>query len=109
MRNYFILACVTSIVACKQEYAVMQIQQPQNKNIQDTTFGFFGNQVHDAFFGLEDDGSARTLQWVKDEQALTENYLSDEKMRAEIRERYTSIFNFEKVSAPDKHGDYYFF
>ena len=47
----------------------MQIQQPQNKNIQDTTFGFFGNQVHDAFFGLEDDGSARTLQWVKDEQA----------------------------------------
>ena len=100
---------MTSIVACKQEKAVMQIQQPQNKNIQDTTFGFFGTKVHDPFYGLEDDGSARTIQWVKDEQALTEKYLIGEKMRIDIRERYTSIFNFEKVSAPDKHGDYYFF
>ncbi len=74
MRNYFILACITSIVACKQENAVMQIQQPQNKNIQDTTFDFFGNKVHDSFYGLEDDGSQRTMQWVKDEQALTEKY-----------------------------------
>ena len=77
----------------------MQIQQPQNKNIQDTTFDFFGNKVHDSFYGLEDDGSERTMQWVKDEQALTENYLSGEKMRAEIRERYTSIFNFDNFRA----------
>lgn len=86
----------------------MQIQQPQNKNIQDTTFGFFGTKVYDPFYGLEDDGSERTRQWVKDEQALTENYLKEESMRSEIRQRYTAIFNFEKVSAPDKHGDYYF-
>lgn len=83
----------------------MQIQQPQNKNIQDTTFGFFGTKVNDPFYGLEDDGSARTIQWVKDEQALTEKYLSEEKMRNEIRERYTSIFNFEKVRAGSPSAD----
>ena len=109
MKKHFTIACLAFLAACKQETSVMQIQQSQNKNIQDTTFDFFGNKVHDSFYGLEDDGSERTIQWVKDEQALTEKYLSGEKMRTEIRDRYTSIFNFEKVSAPDKHGDYYFF
>jgi hypothetical protein len=69
MKKIIAIACLTSVVACKQENAVMQIQQPQNKNIQDTTFGFFGTKVHDPFYGLEDDGSARTMQWVKDVQA----------------------------------------
>ena len=74
MKKYLTIACLAFLAACKQENAVMQIQQPLNKNIQDTTFGFFGSKVYDPFYGLEDDGSQRTIQWVKDEQALTENF-----------------------------------
>ena len=81
MKKHLALACVISLAACKQEQSVMQIQQTQNKNIQDTTFDFFGTKVYDPFYGLEDDGSERTIQWVKDEQQITEQYLQAEKMQ----------------------------
>ncbi|MFM7769695.1 MAG: prolyl oligopeptidase family serine peptidase, partial [Bacteroidota bacterium] len=45
-----------------------------------------------------------------EQQAKTEEYLNSEAItRSAIKKRYTEIFHFEKVSAPEKYGEYTFF
>ncbi|MFM7618458.1 MAG: prolyl oligopeptidase family serine peptidase [Bacteroidota bacterium] len=105
---YLLATC--SILACTKPEKVMEVKLKINQNIQDTSFQYFGVTVHDPFFGLEDDHSDRTKKWVLEQQAQTNTYFQKhEETRTQIEERYRQIFNFEKVSAPEKEGEYYFF
>jgi prolyl oligopeptidase len=75
-------------------------------NVVDT---YFGTEVADPYRWLEDDLSLETASWVTAQNEVTFHYLERIPFRNQIRERLTSQWNYERISAPAKHGDYYYF
>ena len=86
------------------------LRYPQTKRI-DHTDVYHGVTVADPYRWLEDDvrKSDAVKQWVEEENRLTEAYLKAIPERDTIRKHLTELWNYEKQSAPSKHGGRYFF
>jgi len=97
----FILLCISSSVWA-------QIKYPETKKI-DQIDEYFGTKVEDPYRWLEDDNSEETKQWVQGENALTQSFLSQIPFRESIKKRITALYNFPRVSAPYRAGNYYFY
>jgi prolyl oligopeptidase len=73
------------------------------------TDDYSGTKVDDPYRWLEDDKSAKTFDWVTEQNAVTEKYLNKAApLRAKIKARLTELWNFNKESAPYKKGEYFF-
>ena len=72
------------------------------KTVQDTTVedNYFGTVVKDPYRWLEDDTSAATEAWVKEQNELTSGYLNSIPFREEIAKRYSELFNYTRYTAP---------
>ncbi len=108
---------ILAIVSCKDEDKEMSETQmaenkimkyPETKKV-DTVDVYHGNEVADPYRWLEDDMSEETGEWVKSQNAVTQDYLSDIRFRESIKNRLTELWNYEKVSAPFVEGDYTYF
>ncbi|WP_288375823.1 prolyl oligopeptidase family serine peptidase [Chryseobacterium culicis] len=69
---------------------------------------YFGTAVSDPFRDLEND-SEPTKKWVDEEVAYSQNYLSKIPFRDKIKNQLKDIWNYEKISAPFKEGDYTYY
>ncbi|WP_435373014.1 prolyl oligopeptidase family serine peptidase [Aequorivita aurantiaca] len=98
------------LAGCKEESKkeVVSMTYPQTKKV-DTTDTYFGVDVNDPYRWLEDDRSAETAEWVKAENEVTFGYLEKIPFREELKQRLSDLWNYEKVSAPFKEGDYTYF
>lgn len=76
----------------------------------DTVDEYFGIKVEDSYRPLENDTSAATLEWVKAENAVTQQYLSQIPFRDRFRNRLTELNNYRKTGIPwkGKDGKYYY-
>lgn len=74
-----------------------------------TTDNYFGTTVKDPYRWLEDDRSAETAAWVKAENKVTFDYLEKIPFRNQIKERMEKLWNYEKISAPFKEGNYTYY
>ena len=81
---------------------------PKTKKV-DTVTNYFGTQVKDPYRWLEDDMSEETARWVEDQNKTTFGYLENIPFREELKQRLTTLWNYEKVGAPFKEGDYSYF
>ena len=70
---------------------------------------YHGTKVADPYRWLENSDAPETRQWIEEQNKLTFGYLNQIPERAWIKERLTKLWNYEKVSAPFKRGDRYFF
>ncbi|GAA0354151.1 prolyl oligopeptidase family serine peptidase [Bowmanella denitrificans] len=70
---------------------------------------YFGEQVADPYRWLEDDRSDETAEWVKAQNQVTFAYLDNIPYRDEAKQRITKLWNYERVGAPFKEGDYTYF
>lgn len=86
----------------------MKIEKYPESRKEEQQLDFFGTQVSDPYLWLENDTSAETGSWVDAQIAVTRNYLDSIPFRKKIADRFRDLFNFEKVGAPMKVGDYYF-
>lgn len=77
------------------------------KKVVDNTY--FGTTVQDPYRWLEDDKSAETASWVKAENEVTFNYLEKIPFRKSLKERMEKLWNYEKISAPSKRGNYTYY
>ncbi|MCW8865318.1 MAG: S9 family peptidase, partial [Colwellia sp.] len=89
-------------------------QQAINITYPDTKQGnvvdnYFGSDVADPYRWLEDDRSAETEAWVKAENKVTFDYLAQIPYREKLKTRLSELWNYEKVGAPFKEGDYTYF
>nr|WP_315131895.1 prolyl oligopeptidase family serine peptidase [uncultured Flavobacterium sp.] len=73
------------------------------------TDNYFGINVNDPYRWLEDDKSTETGAWVKAENKVTFDYLSKIPFRNAIKERMEKLWNYEKISAPFKEGDFTYY
>lgn len=70
---------------------------------------YFGTKVEDPYRWLEDDRSAETADWVKRQNEVTYAFLEQIPYRDKIKERMEKLWNYEKISAPFKEGDFTYF
>ena len=75
----------------------------------DTITNYFGTEVKDPYRWLEDDKSEETAAWVKAENKVTFDYLSKIPYREALKNRLEKLWNYEKIDAPFKEGDYHYF
>ncbi|MFT5570017.1 MAG: prolyl oligopeptidase [Cyclobacteriaceae bacterium] len=75
----------------------------------DTVDSYFGVDVPDPYRWLEDDLSEETADWVSAQNKVTFSYLNKIDYRQNLKDRLTKLFDFERASAPTKHGDYEYF
>jgi prolyl oligopeptidase len=70
---------------------------------------YFGAKVADPYRWLEDDRSEETGTWVKTQNKLTFDYLENIPYRDQLKSRLGELWNYEKVGAPFKEGNYTYF
>ncbi|MEO6837004.1 MAG: prolyl oligopeptidase family serine peptidase [Ginsengibacter sp.] len=85
-----------------------QIKYPDTKKI-DQEDNYFGTIVKDPYRWLEDDNSDETKAWVKEENKVTEDYLSKIPFREKVKSKLTEMWNYAKYGTPFKQGEYYYF
>ena len=100
-----LVGCNNSNVSKNQTNTVTY---PKTKKV-DTVTNYFGTQVKDPYRWLEDDMSEETARWVEDQNKTTFGYLENIPFREELKQRLTTLWNYEKVGAPFKEGDYSYF
>ena len=109
----FTLAAAAMIMGCNNSgdngaalttYKPIDVKYPLTKKDSTVKDDYFGTMVADPYRWLENDTSTETANWVKAQNEVTQNYLSQIPFRAAIRKRYETIFNYEKYSAPFKQG-----
>ncbi|MFN0016569.1 MAG: prolyl oligopeptidase family serine peptidase, partial [Saprospiraceae bacterium] len=118
VKNFLLAFCLLAFAACGSDpkpktvidFKTIPVAYPntrQDSSVQDT---YFGTTVRDPYRWLEDDQSAETKQWVKDQNAVAFGFLEQIPFRAKLKERLEQIWNFEKYGTPfKKAGRYYFF
>ena len=102
---------VATLLICFTCSALAQdgaIVYPSTKKI-DKTFDYHGQTLEDPYFWLEDDRSPETEEWVKAQNKVTQAYLDTISFRPALKERIRDLMNYERVSAPSKHGKYRYF
>ncbi|HAI74895.1 MAG TPA: S9 family peptidase, partial [Microscillaceae bacterium] len=70
---------------------------------------YFGTDVADPYRWLEVSDSAAVKDWIKEQNKVTFEYLAQIPFRENLKQRLTQIWNYPKVGAPFKRGDYYYF
>ncbi|MCX2678964.1 prolyl oligopeptidase family serine peptidase [Galbibacter sp. EGI 63066] len=96
-------------VSCMNEPKTeISLNYPNTKKV-DTSDIYFGTEVKDPYRWLEDDMSDETAAWVKAENEVTFGYLEKIPFREQLRERLEQLWNYEKITAPFKEGDYTYF
>lgn len=75
----------------------------------DVTDIYFGTKVPDPYRWLEDDKSAETAAWVKEQNLTTFGYLESIPFRQELKSRLEKMWNYEKYTAPHKEGEYTYY
>lgn len=104
------ILCALSLVACKEEphKEITSVTYHKTHKV-DTVDTYFGTRVNDPYRWLEDDMSEETENWVKVQNEVTFAYLDTIPFRKELKDRLTSLWNYEKVGSPFKEGDYTYF
>ncbi|MEC9391576.1 MAG: prolyl oligopeptidase family serine peptidase [Myxococcota bacterium] len=75
----------------------------------DVIDSYFGTDVPDPYRWMEEPDSPETREWVDAQVALTTEHLRGIPRREAIKERLTTLWNYERFSSPSKRGDRYFF
>jgi len=99
---------ITSIFVAQENTENIKLNYIKTKKV-DTVTNYFGTDVKDPYRWLEDDRSKETEAWVENQNEVTFNYLDKIPFREELKERLTALWNYEKVGAPFKEGDYSYF
>lgn len=84
------------------------ITYPETKRT-DVTDTYFGVEVADPYRWLEDDNSPETAGWVAAQNEITFAHLEAIPFRNDLKQRFETIWNFERYGVPFKKGGRYFY
>ena len=111
IKHTLYLITLIAVMSCKKDQKQSEkiaVNYPKTQQV-DTVTNYFGTTVKDPYRWLEDDRSKDTENWVKAQNKATFGYLDHIPYRKALKDRLTELWNYEKVSAPFKEGDYTYF
>ena len=94
------------IFSCQQDSN--KINYPSTKKVPKVD-RYFGTEVIDNYRWLENDNAVETKNWVDKQNKTTFSYLENIPFRNQIKNRLEQLWDYDKVSAPFKEGDYTYF
>ena len=98
LNHIFLTAPLGLLFACMLNAQLTpQYPQPRRSDQVDT---YFGEKVSDPYRWMEDVDSPETRAWVEAENKITFAYLDAIPEREAVRRRLTSLFDYERFSAP---------
>jgi prolyl oligopeptidase len=107
-RNTIAMMLFASLLAASPRAGAQQLQYPRTKTV-DQSDDYHGVRVVDPYRWLEDVDAADTKAWVEAENRVTFGFLDRIRERATLRERLTTLWNYERYSAPFRKAGTYFF
>jgi prolyl oligopeptidase len=99
----FIITLLITMASCNHK-----IKYPVTKKV-NAVDNYFGTKVADPYRWLENDTSAATAEWVKEQNQVTNDYLTKIPFREKIREKLTKVWNYPKYGVPFREGPWYFY
>lgn len=109
MKQTIQLALAITISASMHAQKTSQkITYPQTNKIEHVDT-YFDTKINDPYRWLEDDKSAETANWVSQQNKLTYSYLDKIPYRTAIKQRLEKLWNYEKISAPFKEGNFTYY
>lgn len=106
-KHYYVL--LLSAMACsvpKTEMVELSYPTAEKGTVVDT---IFGTAVEDPYRWLEDDMSDETAEWVKAENEVTFSFLDQISFREPLSNRIQELMNYERISAPERAGEYSYY
>lgn len=70
---------------------------------------YHGTKIADPYRWLEDPDSTESRAWIESQNKITFDYLNQIQERAQIKERITKLWDYEKYGVPWKEGTRYFY
>ena len=89
---------LTLMIPC---VTMAQYKYPETKKVEQTD-DYHGTKVADPYRWLEDDRSAETGEWVKQQNELSFKYLEQIPYRKKFQERLEKVYNYPKYSSPSR-------
>ena len=113
IKKYLFPFTFLAVIACNQASKnelkkPSMLPYPKTKTVIQTD-NYHGNNINDPYRWLENDTASDVIDWVKEENNITQNYLGQIPYRTQIKNRLTEIWDFPKYSSPFKEGDWYYF
>lgn len=105
MRTTILITLMLVAMSCTQDKKIIYPETAKG----DVVDNYHGTEVADPYRWLEDDMSDETAEWVKTQNELTYGYLEKISFRDAIKKRITEIWDYPKMSAPEKEGSNYFY
>ncbi|HNU56830.1 MAG TPA: hypothetical protein PKN30_09575, partial [Flavobacteriales bacterium] len=110
-RTIFAAGCASLLTACgggDQEHGSRTMNYPETRK--DSTAGdsLHGTYVADPYRWLENDTSAETADWVKRQNAVTQEHLASIPFRKDVAKRFEQMYDFPKLGGPMRVGQLYF-
>ena len=102
---YFIIVSLL-FVSCNENHKKIVIQKQKKIPVTDI---YFDESVTDDYRWLEDDNSDDTKKWVINQNNTTFKYLDEIPFRNDLKVRLEQLWDYEKISAPFKEGQYTYF
>ena len=97
---------LTAMTACSNKPSITYPVTAKDSTVDN----YFGVEIADPYRWLENDTSQATKEWVEAENKVTFDYLDKISFRPALKERLTSLTDYERYSSPTKkNGKYYFF
>jgi prolyl oligopeptidase len=84
-----------------------QMIYPDTKTVKQVD-DYHGVKIEDPYRWLEDDHSADTKAWVETQNKTTNEFLSQIPFRNKVKERLTTLWNYEKMITIFKKGSLFF-
>lgn len=106
MKKLLFIAVIA--IACSQpkKSEISKYPVTEKGTVVDT---LFGTPVADPYRWLENDTLKETSDWVEKQIAFTTNYLNSIPYRDDIRKRLGEVYNYERLGAPFRYGDYFYY
>jgi prolyl oligopeptidase len=109
MKNTFLIMAVSSAMATfGQNPNLKSITYPITSK-GETVDVYFDTKLPDPYRWLEDDKSAQTGAWVKAQNEVTYGYLAQIPFRDVLKARMEKLWNYEKIGAPFKEGNFTYY
>jgi len=109
MKYLFPALMLSVLLACTQSPDKAKIAgYPVTQKV-DTVDDYFGVKVPDPYRWLENDTAQATATWVAAENEVTFGYLKNISFRDAVRKRLDEVQNYERLGAPHREGDYYYY
>ncbi|RKS12946.1 prolyl oligopeptidase [Flavobacterium sp. 120] len=107
MKKTFLIMAVSSAMATFGQNQKPVIYPTTSKG--EIVDVYFDTKLSDPYRWLEDDKSAETGAWVKAQNEVTYGYLAQIPFRDALKSRMEKLWNYEKIGAPFKEGNFTYY